>query len=349
MTTMRRIDVTRYGGPDVLRAVDVPVPEPGAGEIRVRVEAASLNAGDHHLMRGTPFVVRLMFGLRRPKDGRLGSDVAGTVEAVGAGVDDLAVGDRVVGDLSNAGFGSFAERAVGPAEAFARIPEGLDVEAAATLPVAAVTALQALRDHGGIAADAGEGPSGDETAADDDDRGRGGARSAPSVLVNGASGFVGTCAVQLARVFGCTVTGTARTSKLDLVERAGASCVIDFTQDDPTAGEGGYDVVIDAGCRRSPFDWRRTLKEGGRYVLVGGDFRRLLEVMLTGRLRAGKGRTMTTMLCTPDQGDLALVVRLAAEGRLSIPVDRRFTLDEMPDAMRRYEAGEARGKLVVVP
>ena len=320
---MKAIVCPRYGSPDVLRLEEVAKPTPGDDEVLVAVQAAAVAAGDWHLLRGEPFLVRLMFGLFKPKRGLLGSDVAGRVEAVGRDVQGFKPGDEVFGDLSGSGFGAFAEYVCAPEKALAPRPEGLTFEEAAAVPVSAVTALQALRDEGQL-------------------------QAGQQVLVNGASGGVGTYAVQIAKAFGADVTGTCSTSKLDLVREIGADHVVDYTKQDVTQSGRQYDLILDAAAYRSLADYKRVLRPGGVYVLVGGATARLFQAMLLGPLMSKKGeRKMGGLMAKPNQEDLLVMKDLLEEGQVKPVIDRRFPLSETADAIRYLEAGKARGKVVI--
>lgn len=323
-TPMKAILCRRYGSPDSLCLEDVPPPPaPGDGEVMVRIHATSINAGDWHLMRGSPPPVRLMFGMRRPKHPVLGSDFAGRVTAVGAGVSRFRVGDGVMGELSGHGFGAFAEYVRVPESALAAKPDALSDEEAAALPMAAVTALQGLRDHGGI-------------------------ESGQRVLIHGASGGVGTYAVQLAKAHGAEVTGVCRTEKAERVRALGVDHVIDHTREEVTQSGARYDLILDTAARHSVFRLRHLLTPGGRYVLVGGPFGRLLGAMVFGSLisRTG-GRKLGAMLAQPRLGDVETVRDLAVSGAIRPAIDRVFTLGEVPEAMAYLESGKAFGKLTV--
>jgi len=321
---MKAVVRDKYGDPDVLRLDDIPIPTPRAGEVLVRVRAASVNAGDWRLLRADPFLVRLMVGgLLRPRHRVLGVDVAGRVEVVGRDVVGVQPGDAVFGDLSEHGFGGFAEYVCVPASAFAPKPARLSFEEAAAVPVAGVTALQALRDEGQV-------------------------QPGDAVLVNGASGGVGTFAVQIAQAFGATVTGVCRRGKRGLVHSIGAARVIDYTREDVTKRDERYDLILDTAAHRSPRAYRRILAPDGVYVMVGGSMLRLFQTML---LRPWVSRTsdhrLTTLMATPNPDDLRVLVDLIEAGTVTPVIDRRFSLDEVPDAIRYVEDGRARGKVVV--
>lgn len=322
--TMKAVVRDKYGGPEVLRLDDLPIPTPRANEVLVRIRAASVNAGDWRLLRADPFLVRLMMGgLLRPNHRVLGFDVAGEVEAVGPAAHQFHVGDPVFGDLSEHGFGGFAEYVCAPEQAFAPKPTRLSFGDAAAVPVAGGTALQALRDAGDL-------------------------QAGDAVLVNGASGGVGTFAVQIARALGATVTGVCRRGKRGLVHSIGAARVLDYTREDVTKRDERYDLILDTAAHRSPRAYRRVLAPGGVYVLVGGSMVRLFQTML---LQFWGTQTsdhrLKTFMATPNPDDLRVLAGLIEEGSVTPIVDRRFPLDEVPDAIRYVERGRARGKVVV--
>jgi NADPH:quinone reductase-like Zn-dependent oxidoreductase len=321
---MKAIVHHRYGPPEVLGLEDVPQPTLGDDDVLVRVHAASVNAGDWHLMRADPFFIRFVFGgILNPKFKVLGSDLAGRVEAVGRKVKEFQPGDEVFGATSGSGFGAFAEYARVPAAALLPKPVGISFEEAAAVPVAATTALQALRDKGGI-------------------------QAGQKVLVNGASGGVGTFAVQLARAFGAEVTGVCSTRNLDLVRSIGAQHVVDYTREDFTRGEKRYDLIVDAAAFRSVREYRRALTPEGTYVMVGGATSRMFQTLALGLWvsRTGSQR-MESVLARLDRGDLALLKDLLESGEVVPVIDRSYTLAEVPEAIRYLEKGHARGKVVI--
>ncbi len=253
---MRAITRTRYGSPDVLRLEDVAKPTPNDNEVLVKISAASVNAGDWHILRGKPFLIRLMgFGLLKPKGKIIGADIAGRVEAVGKNVKQLHQGEEVFGDLAKCGLGAFAEYACVPESALALKPGNISFEEAAAVPRVGVVALQALRDHGHI-------------------------RAGQKVLVNGASGGVGTFAVQIAKSFGAEVTGVCSTRNLDKVRSLGADHVIDYTKEDFTKDGQQYDLILAANGYHPISDYKRSLKPNGTYVMSGGSNAQLFQSML---------------------------------------------------------------------
>ena len=318
---MKAIVYTQYGSPDILQFKEVVKPVPNAGEILVKVYAASANPLDWHLMRGAPFLARLDGGLRKPKDSRLGADFAGRVEAVGSNVTQFQPGDEVYGDHR----GSFAEYSTVPVNRVALKPANLSFEEAAAIPVAAVTALQGLRDAGHI-------------------------HSGQTVLINGASGGVGTFAVQIAKAFGAEVTGVCSTRNLDMVQEIGADHVIDYTQEDFTRNGRHYDLIFDAVGNRSASAYRRALNPHGKCVVAGfSSLPRLFEHMVLGPLRSKIGNRWVGLMgmAQMNQQDLVFVKELVEAGKVAPLIERRYPLREVPEAIRHLETGHARGKVVI--
>lgn len=320
---MNAIVYTEYGGPDVLRLDDIETPTPGPGEVRVRVVAAGVARGDVHLLRGTPFLVRMMFGVQRPKLRVLGSDVAGVVDAVGEGVQDFQVGDEVFGQLADAGFGGWAEFVVAPVEALVPKPPALSMEDAAALPGSALAALQGLRDKGEI-------------------------QAGQSVLVNGASGGVGSMAIQIAKSMGAEVTAVCGTKNVDMVRGLGADHVIDYTREDFRDGSRQWDVVLDAAAHRPVRESLRAVAPGGKYVFVGGATGPTMEAMLLGPvLSMVTGKKVRFFISAPKKADLDAIQALAVEGTVAPVIGGRYALADAATAIGDLEARRVRGKLVL--
>jgi NADPH:quinone reductase-like Zn-dependent oxidoreductase len=320
---MKAIVQDRYGASEVLSLQDVERPVPGKGQVLLRVHAASLHIGDWHLMTGTPYLVRLGFGLRGPRARVRGMDVAGRVEAVGEGVTSFTPGDEVFGS----GEGTLAEYACAKAEQLVLRPAGLTPEQAAAVPTSAATALQALKEQGGV-------------------------QPGQRVLVIGASGGVGLYAVQLAKAFGAHVTGVCSTGKAELVRSLGADAVVDYTREDVTASGQRYDLVLDCGGNRPLSALRRVLAPKGTLVIVGGEeggkwfggMGRPLGALALGLFVGQKFKMLVSLV---RQKDLQELSALLAAGKVRPVIDRTFPLAEGREAMHALEGGRARGKLVV--
>ncbi|WP_280308895.1 NAD(P)-dependent alcohol dehydrogenase [Nocardia abscessus] len=323
--TMSAIVAPRYGSSEVLRTETVPRPVAGAGAVLVRMRAAAVCRGDVHLLTGKPYAIRLGFGLRRPKDPIVGHDLAGEVVEVGAGVVEFDRGDLVFGAVDA---GAFAEYVCVPVERLARVPDGLTVAEAAALPDSGMTALQGLRDVGGL-------------------------RAGQKVLVNGASGGVGTSAVQIAKALGAEVTAVCSTRHVETLRSLGADRVIDYTTADFTRGADRYDVLLDLVGNRSLTACRRVLAPKGVFVssagAPGGNWLGPVlwvgKVVLTGLVVS---QTMRPLLMRPRRADLEFLAGLAAEGKLRPTIERRCPLTAAAAAVGHVAEGHAKGKTVIV-
>lgn len=319
----------RYGSPDVVEVRDVPDPEPAAGEVRVRVHAASVNRADLDELYPRWPMLRLIYGVRRPRDHRLGLDVAGVVDRVGEGVTRFRPGDRVFADLYAHGHGAFAELACAPERAFQAVPDGMDLETAATLPHSAVLAVQGLRLRDGRTPGPGD-----------------------HVLIDGASGNVGPFAIQLAKWLGAEVTGTCSAAKLDLVRELGADHVIDYRAQDYTRGGRRYDWILDVDGHHPLLEARRALRPGGVYLTLGGTMRRIGAALAVGPVASaatGRRLGLVTWWRPFHAPDVETLARLHAEGRLRPVIDSRHPLSATAEALRRVDDGLARGKVLVLP
>ncbi len=313
-----------YGSPEVLKLEEVAKPTPKDDEVLVEVHAASVNAADWHLLRGKPFLVRLVVGgLLKPKNTILGAAVAGRVEAVGSNVKQFQPGDEVFGDVSGSGFGAFAEYVCVPENALALKRTNMTFEEAAAIPVAAVTALQGLRDKGQI-------------------------QPGQKVLINGASGGVGMFAVQIAKAFGADVTAVCSTRNVDMVRSLGADHVIDYTQEDFTKNGQQYDLILAANGYHSIWAYKRALRSKGKYVLTGGSMAQMYQAMILGPLISMTGsKKMGNLMAKPNQKDLVLMEEFLEEGKVKPVIEKRYSLSEVPEAVRYVEEGHARGKVVI--
>ena len=323
---MKAIVYTEYGSPDVLKFKEVAKPTPKENEVLVKIHAASANPADWHTMRAAPFLARSVNGFFKPKNPRLGADVAGRVEAVGRTVTQFRVGDDVFGCLSLNEMSSFAEYVCAREDTLALKPARMTFEQAAAVPLAAFTALQGLRDTGQI-------------------------HSGQKVLINGASGGVGTFAVQIAKSFGAEVTGVCSTRNLAMVRSIGADHVIDYTQEDFTNNGQQYDLIFCAVGNRSISDYKRALKPEGTCVIAGfTSMRRLFEHMILGSLKSKAGGKRVGPMATmkPNQQDLIFVKELLEAGKVKPVIDRSYSLAEVPEALRYLETGRAQGKVVIM-
>lgn len=325
--TLIKADVYRcYGSPDVIRLEDIPKPTPAEGRMIVKVRAASVNPLDWHYLRGEPYIVRLFgAGLGSPDDIRLGVDFAGTVESVGQKVTRFKPGDDVFGSAG----GAFAEYvSVREAGAVTLKPSNISFEQAAAVPIAAVTALQALREKGQV-------------------------QPGQSVLINGASGGVGTFAVQIAKVYGAEVTGVSSTRNLDLVRSIGADHVIDYTREDFTFGTKRYDLIIDTVGNHSLSEYRRVMTKNGTLVMVGGQdkspwmFATLVQMLERTFSSPFISQKFLGMLAEQNQDNLGELRDWMQQGKVTPVIDRRYSLSDVPEAMRYVEMGHAHGKVVI--
>jgi len=325
---MKAITYTQYGSPDVMQLQEIPQPTPGDNQLLIKIHATAANPSDWRFLRASPFLARLEAGLFKPKNNILGFDIAGVVEAVGKNARQFKVGDAVFGDISTFAFsgGGFAEYAAVPEEAVILKPPALSFEQAAALPLAGITALQGLRDYGHL-------------------------QNGEKVLINGASGGVGTFAVQIAKALGAEVTGVCSTRNLDLVRSLGADAVIDYTQADFTHSGQQYDLIFDMVGNRKIGDLKRVLRQDGRCV-VGGftTMGHLFHVMLVGAwVSRGSSQKFSQMpSAKANQPDLLFLKELAETGKITPVIDRTYPLEETPDAIRYLETSRARGKVVVM-
>jgi NADPH:quinone reductase-like Zn-dependent oxidoreductase len=317
---MKAIVYEKYGPPNVLQLKEVEKPTPKDDEVLIKVLAASLNYGDLPILKGEPLQRLVGGGLLKPKNKILGDDIAGRVEAVGRNGKQFQPGDEVFGISV---FGAFAEYVCADEKYLALKSASMTFEEAAAIPFAAVTALQGLRDKGQI-------------------------QSGQKVLINGASGGVGTFAVQIAKSFGAEVTGVCSTRKLDMVRSIGADQVIDYTQEDFTQKEQRYDLILAVGGYRSISDYKRVLSPEGIYVCIGGSMAQYFQALLLGPLISMTGsKKMGVVMPKPNQKDFDFLIELFEAGKVVPVIDRRYPLSEVPEALRYLEEGHARGKVVI--
>jgi NADPH:quinone reductase-like Zn-dependent oxidoreductase len=325
---MKAIVYHQYGSPDVLEITEVEKPTPKDDEVVLKVHATSVNPADWHLLRGKPYIARLQFGLRKPKDRVLGCDVAGQVEALGKNVKMLQPGDEVFGSPFMHGFGAFAEWVSVSEGLLAPKPATLSFEQAAAVPLAASTALQGLRDHGRI-------------------------EPGHKVVIMGASGGVGTFAVQIAKSFDAEVTGVCSTRNVEMVRSLGADHVIDYTREDFTqSGQKKYDLILQLAGTRSPSECRRALTSKGTLVQISGEsdgrwigaVDRIIKALVLSPFVSQK---MASFTVKPNKADLQFLKQLIETGTLTPVIDRTYSLSEVPEAIHYLEEGHARGKVVV--
>ena len=320
---MKAAIYTSYGGPDVVRITDVEKPVPKDNEVLMRVRAASVNPLDWRLMKGEPRLLRLFFGLRKPRLGRPGVDAAGEVEAVGKNVTQFKPRDEVFGACR----GAFAEYACSGESKVAMKPDDVTFEQAASVNVAGLTALQGLRDKGKI-------------------------QPGSKILINGAAGGVGTFAVQIAKSFGAEVTGVCSTRNIDMVRSIGADEVIDYTRHDFTTSNQRYDLILDCVGNHPFSECRRVLTAKGRFIMIGAPHDMTVMGLLAPMIGAlwsslFGNRKAVPFISKPSQEDLILLGGLIVTGKLEPIIDRRYNLSEVSDAMRYVEEGHARGKVLI--
>jgi NADPH:quinone reductase-like Zn-dependent oxidoreductase len=316
-----------YGSPDILELTDIDKPEPADDEVLVRVHAASVNPADWHILRGAPYIARMQFGLRKPKDRVLGCDVAGHIEAVGKDVTMLQPGEEIFGSPFMHGLGAFAEWVCISEDLLAPKPATLSFEQAAAVPLAALTALQGLRDYGRI-------------------------EPGHKVLIIGASGGVGTFAVQIAKSFGAEVSGVCSTRNVEMVRSIGADHVIDYTKDDFTQSGHKYDLIFQLAGTLSPSECRSALTSNGTLVISSGESEgrwigpvdRVIKALV---LSGFVSQKMASFTVKANREDLQLLKQFIEAGKLTPVIDRTYPLAQVPEAIRYLEEGHARGKVVI--
>ena len=319
---MKAIVNTKYGSPDVLELTEVVKPIPKDDEVLIKVQAVALNYADWISLTGKPLYVRPMVGgPLKPKNTILGADVAGLVEAVGKNVTQFQPGDAVFGDLAGSGWGGLAEYVVAPEKLLVKKPANITFEQAAAVPMAAVTALQGLR--------------------------KGQIQAGQKVLINGASGGVGSFAVQIAKVFGAEVTAVCSTRKLAMARSLGADHVIDYTKENFTQNGKQYDLILAANGHHSLSDYKRALTPTGSYICTGGTMAQIFQSMLLGPLKSRGGQTMGNLAAHPNQDDLGYISELLESGKVVPVIDNCYPLAEAPEAFRYLGKKHAKGKIVI--
>ncbi|WP_077616983.1 NAD(P)-dependent alcohol dehydrogenase [Bacillus sinesaloumensis] len=320
---MKAIISERYGSPDTLILSEVPVPTPKENQVLVRVRASSINFGNYVLLSGKPRLARLVFGLMKPKYPIPGGDMAGIVEAVGANVTRFHTGDEVFGDLSSSGFGAFAEYVVVDEKILALKPTNLLFTEAAAVPMAATTALQAIRDKGKL-------------------------KIGQKVLIQGASGGVGTFAIQITKASGAEVTAVVSTRNVEIAKSIGADKVIDYKKVDIKNHHQTYDLILGVNGSQSITTYKRMLKENGVFIHVGGESSQMYQTMVQRSWLSMTGKKkFSTFLQRANQKDLELMKELIEEGKIKPVIDSVYSLSDVPDAFRYFEQGHSQGKVII--
>lgn len=331
-TTMRAIYTDEYGPPkEVLELKTIEVPTLKPGHVLIRVRASSPHAGDWHLIRGTPWFIRLMFGgIRKPTVHIPGTDICGNIQSIADDVTDFNIGDQVFGDLSECGFGAFADYVIAPVSSIVKIPHNVSVQQAAVSGVSALAALQVIRE--GL-----KDKQKDEKT---------------NILINGASGGVGTFAIQMAKHFGgrhTEVWAVCHKKKADVLRKLGADFIVDYTEQDVIDLDVKFDLIVDTACFQSPGRYTKILNNNGKILVVGGATSRFLQmIVLSPWLSITKSLDARFFESKPNKEDLLLIADLLSKGVVTPHIDRRFTLDQVPDAIAYIEGRNVTGKVVIV-
>lgn len=315
---MKAFVSNKYGSPDVLELQDVDQPVCKDDQVLVKVHATSINYGNIVLLRGKPFMARFAFGMTKPKFKIPGGDISGTVAAVGNKIKHFKIGDEVFGDLSSSGWGGFAEYVAVPENALAMKPKNISFEEAAALPMASTTALQALRNKGNI-------------------------QEGQTVLIYGASGGVGTCAVQIAKALGAEVTAVCSTRNVDIIKSLGVTTIIDYKEDGFLEKIKTYDLILGVNGYQPIPVYLKALNENGKFVHVGGSEKQMSQALF----RSFGNKKVTIFLQSHKQDDLHFVKELVEMNQLIAVIDRQFSFDELPNAYKYFEEGHSKGKVVV--
>lgn len=319
---MKAYSIPHYGKPAVLKQLDLPIPEPKEDQVLVKVRATSINDWDLGLLQGDPFVIRLLFGFRRPKYHIPGSEVAGIVESTGKSVSGLTVGDEVFGDISESGFGAFAEYVCVKEKALIRKPEMMTFEEATAIPHAAELAYQGLVELGQL-------------------------KSGDKVLINGAGGGVGTLGVQIARESKITITAVDHGDKLSMLKSIGFDRVIDYTKEDFTKLNEKYDLILDTKTTRPLSHYARVLTENGKYVTVGGQIKRIIQISLLNPLLSLYIKKQFKVLALKPNKNLMEINDLYEEGKLQPMIEGPFSFNEIPRLLQHFKEGNHKGKIVI--
>lgn len=320
---MKAVQIDRYGGPEVVSLCEIPIPKPGPKEVLIKVAAAGINSADWHIMRGNPFPLRLAMGWKKPSIKGMGADFSGVIAEVGSEVTSLKVGDAVFGDLSNCGFGAFAEWVAAPVSNVMIAPTSIPLERCAAVPMASVTALKGLKSIAQVLP--GE-----------------------RVLVNGASGGVGSFAVQIAKILGAHVTAVCSGEKMEMFREVDIDGWIDYKKTNLRDVSLQFDVIFDAAAYQSPFSYEKLLRPKGRYVLVGGAFGPLLTVGLIGGVRnLFTSKKFMSYLSLPNQELLVEIRNWIQQGQLRPIIDQEYPMTAASNAMQRIDSRGVRGKILL--
>lgn len=321
--SMRAVVTDRYGPPEVLQLKNVPIPTPSADEVLIKINAVSLNAADWHVLGADPFMIRLIFGLRKPKIKILGADVSGTIKEVGKDVTQLKSGDEVFGDLSGSGWGGYAEYVCANVDAIVLKPSNITFEMAAASGMAAVAALQSLTKFTKV-------------------------KPGQQVLINGASGGVGAFAVQIAKSFGAEVTAVCSTGNIAMVRKLGADHVIDYTKQDFANKKEKYDIILGVNGYHSLADYKHALKPGGIYIMIGGNGAQMTQAMIAGPLFSIIGKKkFKHLMAKPNKENLSQIKDLLESGKVKPVMDKTYTLSEVANALSYLKLGHAKGKVTI--
>lgn len=320
---MKAIVSEQYGNPGIMKLKEVEKPLPKPNEVLIKIHNTSLNAADWRFLRGAPYFMRLMFGVFKPKIKILGADIAGEIVDIGMEISQFKIGDRVFGDIMSDGFGGLAEYATAKEKHLCRIPDGYSFEQVVAIPLAGITALQGLRDVGNI-------------------------KSGQKVLIYGASGGVGTYAVQLAKYFGADVTAVCSTGKVEMVKSLGADHVIDYKKEDFTKPGRKYDLIFAVNGDNSLKTYKKVMNDRARYVMAGGSNKQIFEAVFFGKLKSRKnGMSFAHVSAHFQKDDLEFLKGLLENGFLKVVVDKKYPLEQSREAMEYLYEGHAKGKIII--
>ena len=321
---MKAITFSKYGPPKNLETKEIKIPIPQENEVLIKIKATAVNDYDWSMVRGKPYIYRLMYGLTKPKNSIPGMELAGIIGAVGNRVQSLNVGDAVYGDISSHGFGTFAEYISVNEKAIVKKPVQMSFEEAASLPHASLLALQGLRDMGNV-------------------------KKGQKILINGGGGGVGTFGVQIAKIYNCEVTGVDSRNKLDMMKSIGFDHVINYEKEDFTRDGKEYDLVLDCKTNRSPFSYLRSLKPTGIYVTIGGSLMRIFQILLFKRLISLFTKKQLKLLALEPNKGLDFINGFFSQGKIKCTIDGPYPLMDAPKLIQYFGEGKHKGKVVLVP